>query len=324
MKTFKMKWVQGFTLVEMMLVMTIISALIYMSIGYVQQRTLALSIDRASAQMQQILNAGLSYYVNNGSWPTSINTLTTGSYLPSTGVVSPWGANAYAVSNNGALFTVTLTLPQISNQSAIANVLVGKLPLASTTGTTSTCPPSPPAPPGCVPTTTLTISASVNIPGQNLNNATAVNMTGIYHNGACVPVPSCPVGPNGVQMTPTIMVAPASVSGMSDPGTTNVYPISSFTAYATPQAAWDPAGVSGPAACSSSNNTNQMCISQVTGPGAVTQLPKGNYWRVCLQVSTEKNSVTWDNTTGQYATVIAITRCSINNENSGSSLSVWQ
>lgn len=319
MKAFKNKWVHGFTLIEMMLVMTIISAFIYMGIGYVQQRTLSLSIDRTSAQMQQILNAGLSYYVNNGSWPTDIATLTTGNYLPSTGVISPWGPNTYAVSNNGALFTVTLTLPQISNQSAIGDILVGKLPLASKTGTSTTCPPSPPAPPGCVPTTTITVSASVNIPGQNLNNATAVNMTGIYHNGACVPVPKCPVGPNGVQMIPTIMVAPASVSGMSDPGTTNVYPITSFTAYATPQAAWT--GASGPATCSSSNPRSDIgCLADSTR----APLPYGNYWRVCLQVSTEKSSIQWDNITAQYATVIAVTRCSINNENSGSGLSVWQ
>lgn len=318
MKAFKQTFVQGFTLIEMMLVMTIISAFIYMGIGYVQQRTLSLSIDRTSAQMQQILNAGLSYYVNNGSWPASIATLTTGNYLPSSGVISPWGPNAYAVSNNGTLFTVTLTLPQLANQSAIGDILVGKLPLASKTGTSTTCPPSPPAPPGCVPTTTITVSASVNIPGQDLNNATAVNMTGIYHNGACVPVPKCPVGPNGVPMTATIMVAPASVSGMSDPNTTNVYPITSFTAYATPQAAWT--GANGPAPCSSSGGTSIVC--KADGSGA--PLPNGNYWRVCLQVSTEKSSIQWDNITGQYATVIAVTRCSINNENSGSGLSVWQ
>ena len=36
------------------------------------------------------------------------------------------------------------------------------------------------------------VTAQVTTPGQNLNNARSVNFVGIYHNGACVPVPNCP------------------------------------------------------------------------------------------------------------------------------------
>lgn len=321
MKTMKQWAVKGFTLVEMLLVMTIISAIIYASIGYIQQRTLALSIDRASAQMQQVLNAGLAYYVSNQKWPADVATLQAGGYLPSTPLIDPWGGS-YTISSTPALLKVTATLPTaLVNQTVIGTVLAGKLPLASSS-TTTTTPPCPPPPTPCpAPFNTTTVTASVNIPGQNLNNATAVNFTGIYHNGACVPVPQCPTLPNGTPMVPTILVAPASVSGMND-ASTDVYPISSFTAYATgPTNYINGAGSGGPPACSSDNSNNTACyLSSVGG----TTVQTGSYWRVCLQVVTEKGAVKWAATTGQYATVTAITRCSIPNESAGSSMGVFQ
>lgn len=325
MKTMKRWAVQGFTLIEMLLVMTIISAFIYASIGYIQQRTLALSIDKASAQMQQILNAGLAYYVSNQRWPTDITTLINGGYLPATTpdpFLSPWSTSKYTLSSTSALLTVSLELPtSLANQSVVGRVLAGKLPLASSS-TATTVPPCPPPPTPCpAPYNTTTVTASVNIPGQNLNNATAVNFTGIYHNGACVPVPQCPTMPNGTAMVPSISVAPASVSGMND-GSTDVYPISSFTAYATgPTVYVNGSGSGGPPACSSDNSNNTACYLSAVGG---TTVPSGNYWRVCLQVVTEKGSVKWSAGTAQYATVTALTRCSVPNENAGSSMGVFQ
>lgn len=325
MKTMKRWAVQGFTLIEMLLVMTIISAFIYASIGYIQQRTLALSIDKASAQMQQILNAGLAYYVSNQKWPADISALISGGYLPATTpvpFVGPWGDRKYVLSSTAALLTVSLDLPtEMTNQSVVGTVLAGKLPLASSS-TVTTTPPCPPAPAPCTPPfNTTTITASVNIPGQSLNNATAVNFTGIYHNGACVPVPQCPTLPNGTAMVPTISVSPASVSGMND-GSTDVYPISSFTAYATgPTSYVNGAGAGGPPACSSDNSNNTACYLSATGG---TTVPSGRYWRVCLQVVTEKGAVKWSTGTGQYATVTALTRCSVPTENAGSSMGVFQ
>lgn len=289
----------GFSLLEMMLVGVILSMFIYMGIGYMQTRTRALMLDRASAQMQQILNAGLAYYVNNGTWPSSIAVLQSGSYLPPT-VVSPW-ATSYSISTTGGVFNVTVTLPSaLANRDSIGRILAGKLPLAtSTTG---------------APTTMIT--ASVNIPGQNLNNATAVNFAGLYHNGACVPAPTCPVDPSGANLTPQIMVVPVSVSGMAA-GDTKVYPLSSFTAFAT---ALTDLASGGPPDCGTNSTASAACYSDVYGG---TQITSGKYWRVCLQVVTENGPVTWNNTTGQYASVMAITRCGISSENTGSSFNVW-
>jgi len=44
----------GVTLLEIILVLVIISAILIMSIGYLQQRTTGMRIDRTATQIQQI------------------------------------------------------------------------------------------------------------------------------------------------------------------------------------------------------------------------------------------------------------------------------
>ncbi len=320
---------QGFTLIEMMLVAAIISAFIFMGIGYTQQRTRALQMDRTSAQMQQILNAGLSYYVNNGSWPASVTTLQTAGYLPSTGVTSPFGTS-YSVSNTTSVFTATVSLPAgYAHGSAIAQMIAGKLPFGvSTTSTPSPTPGNP------SPSSTSSISASVNIPAQNLNNVGNVSYTGVYHSGACVPVPTCPsTSASGTTITPEIQVVPVSFSGMYDPGdSSTVYPLTSITASVSGNYVNLSSG-SGPAACGNDTSTTATaCYSDatlespltMTGTGRVrTPISTGSYWRVCLYVNTQAGEVKWDGITGNYAQVLALTRCKMTNESAGSTMNVW-
>lgn len=306
---------QGFTLVEILLLMVILSSFIYMGTGYLQQRTLRLRVDKTAAQMQQILNAGMSYYVNMGMWPCAVagtcdlTTLQTGEYLPAGTIVSPWGSNAYSTSvplATKALFSVSLTLPLMSNQVAIAAVIAGKLPLAKVT----TCVAGVA---GC------TITAYVNVPGQNLSNATATNFSGLYHHGGCVPVPTCPVDKTtGVAMVPQVFVVPVSVSGVNDNGSNNVYPITSFTAYAT---GTPPGTGTSPPLCGTAiDMTSADCTSTTAGGGAPAGPYKSGddaayYWRACLQVitslgnvaTTRTDSVAW----GQQVTVAAFTRCAV-------------
>src|SRR5580704_3955793 len=112
MKMMKRQAKKGFTLIEMLLVLVIVSSLIYMLFGYVQQKTMQMRIDRTSLQMQQILNAGLSYYVGNGKWPVSVGTaynltanpsagtnlLQTNGYLPKgVTIASPFGGGNYFI-----------------------------------------------------------------------------------------------------------------------------------------------------------------------------------------------------------------------------------
>lgn len=307
---------KGFTLIEMLLVLVIISVLIYASIGYVQQRALQLRYDRTSTQMQQILNAGLAYYVFNGTWPSQMSDLTTGTavFLP-TGMKNPWGDD-YHLASTAELLYVYSRVNFISARGAFAavNVIAGTLPLAYTSNDNGGAPPSPGSP--CTATdTSCSVVGSVNIPGLNLNNASAVNFAGMYHHGACVPVPQCPVDPRtATTMIPQIMVAPVQVSGTNDGGTPpgvpnpNVYPISSFTAY-----------IKGPAATPAQCESGAWARPCPVNPN-VTQ-----YWRVCIKIVTEKGEITaatspdW----GKNQSLLAITRCAISGEPSGHDFTVF-
>jgi prepilin-type N-terminal cleavage/methylation domain-containing protein len=305
----------GFTLVEMLLVMTIVGAMLVASVKYSKQRTMAISVDRTSMQMQQILNAGLSYYVNNGKWPADLTALQP-TYIPAN-MISPYGT-AYTVdgTTNPVLFSVQTILPAaLAGGSQIAQIIAGKLPYGQT-GTASGPVLPPPAPP---PTVSAVVRGQVNIPGQNLNNLGNVSFAGIYKNGACVPAPSCPVSPSGAATTPQVFVVPASVSGMNDAASTNSYPLTSFTAFAT---TLTDVSAGGPPGCNNSTTAPvaTTCYKDTWGGTPITT---GKYWRVCLAAVTSKGRVVWDATTGQYGTVMVVTRCGINTENTGSSFTVW-
>lgn len=333
----KIRNIIGFTLIEMLLVLVIASMIIYLAIGYIQQKTLTTRIDITTLQMQQVLNAGLSYYISNSNWPASVTCLQgTGvgcsvQYLPSN-LVSPWGNNYLLVTPSTKpllyVYTQITSATASGSAAAVANTIAGKLPLAYTTSATPN-PPTAGAP--CTNTsTTCYVVASVNIPGQNLNNATAVNFAGLYSHGGCVPVPQCPVDANGNTMTPEVVIVPVSVSGLNDPNSANVYPISSFTAYAKGPPAANPPG---PPAC---DNGTQIACQPVNAPTTYTP----TYWRACLQVVTEKGDVSQTNTVanggtpsvgpppttfpwGGNVTLMAITRCAVKNEPSGSPLTVF-
>lgn len=301
----------GVTLIETMLVAVVIGMMFVMYVGYTEQRTRTLTIDRASQQMQQILNAALSYYIANGDWPTQLSDMqpapsgsSTIPYVPS-GIKSPWGGDYTAVPTGAVpstsptkymLFQVTVTLPaNLHGAAAIGSTLAGKLPF----GTSTSVAP-------------FTVTAMVNLPGQNVNNATAVNFAGLYHNGACVPVPTCPVSDgSGNPMTPEVIVSPVSLSGANDAGTTNVYPITSFTAFATGGTDASPAqcAAGGDPACDINTSSS------------------GKFWRACVQVVTSKGTVTWDTAsspaTAELPVMMAITRCIVKNEPAGSDFTVF-
>lgn len=326
---------KGFTLVEMLLVLTIVSIMLYMGIGYMQTRTEGIRIDRTSMQMQQILNAALAYYVLNGTWPTTLSTLQ-GNYLPNAIVpyLNPWGGD-YKIAIRTDTASPATFPPQfyvwtvIPGTKSMVNALATStsLPLSYTSADAGAPGASPPsvfmscttASPNC------SVVASVQVPGQNLNNARAVNFAGLYHHGGCVPVPQCPVDVNGNSMTPQIMVVPVSVSGVNDTGSNNVYPISSFTAYATSNNGSGTPTSTAPPSCRSSGATygpggGINCSSSVNGA------PASAYWRVCTQVVTERGDITStrnDAAMGAQLTVMAITRCAVNNEPAGSSFSIY-
>ncbi len=294
----------GFSLIEMMLVSGIVAGLLVMGGRYMQTKAEVATLDRASAQIQQVLNAGLSYYVNEGKWPADIAALQTAGYLPAAPVTlkSPFGT-PYTIKaippapDTSILLELSVSLPAgYRNSDAIGKILAGKLPFGTSKTTSGV----------------TTITSSVNVPGQNLNNAPSVNYASLYHDGGCVPMPKCPVDQAGNPTSPNIMVAPASVSGMNNAGSANTYPITSFTAFAVTNNDDSPPGCP---------DSTYAPVCNASGDPAGTK-----YWRVCLRIITTKGIVQLDdslpigattNTTSDYANITALTRCSIDNEPSG-------
>lgn len=319
---------QGFTLIELLLVLVIISIIIYASVGYMQQRAVQLRVDRTSAQMQQIMNAAMSFYIGHGRWPTGLTEIQDEGYLPSAvGLENPWG-QVY----NGVPYAVDATKPanfyvwtSVPGRFGPAQAISSSLPFGYTTANADSPPIGTPCGTG---TTSCNVVGFVNVPGQNLNNATAVTFAGLYKHGGCVPVPQCPVDSTGKTLIPQIMVVPVSVSGLVDDNTRNVYPISSFTAYAV--GSLDANGVptnTTPPRCTNSTSLqpdNTNCLN-TPNQGAFASA----YWRVCLDIVTEKgnvnrpNRVSGNQSWGQYVTMMAITRCSIPSAPAGSTFKVF-
>lgn len=321
---------KGFTLLEMLLVMAIIASIIFGIVTYSEQKMMQIREDRAVLQVQQILNAGLAFYLNNTKWPTSVTTdlqgdgtaANPGGYLPgpstAVNILNPWGHHYKVGSSSStgaapnAIFAVCTLINAGTASPAITTILAGRLPMAyvvngnhtadcTSTGagipSASTCTAAP-----------CTLVATVNVPGQNLNNARSVNFAGIYHNGACVPVPTCPGN-----MTAQVFLAPTSVSGMDNAsGTSEVFPLHSFTAYY--------AG-SGPLA------SPPDCVAGEADPVCANTTPGSNdtFWRACLQVITTNGEIVYTHATAEYTSILAFTRCSPNHEDtvSGSPITVW-
>jgi prepilin-type N-terminal cleavage/methylation domain-containing protein len=305
---------KGFTLIEMLLVLVVASGMMVMFITYTQQKAGQFRRDKTALQIQEVLNAGMTYYVANGFWPHQPShtdyfvfqsELVTKNYLPSpfradpyVNAVSDYGNNNYLLSDDTKTFKVFAPVPTLLEAQIIAGMVPG----------------------GFVRTSGANIfyaAGQVSIPGQNLNNARSVNFANIYSSGGCVPAPVCPA-----TMVPQILLTPVSVSGVyetptcsssSDPTTcTNVitYPVSSFTAYAKGTGANNlpiAPGSGNPTNCDGSGG------SACSLPGSAPLDPATTkYWRACLGVFTSKGKVAPSANSNQgrlMGNILAITRC---------------
>jgi prepilin-type N-terminal cleavage/methylation domain-containing protein len=326
--------IKGFSLLEMLLVLAIASSLVVLMLNYTTQKADEMRRDKTILQMQQILNAGMGFYLNKGYWPLKNATITDTlcgnswsdlsvmqpNYLPSNLLNNAYG-NPYNVgcSTVGGFYAYSeMSTP------ANAYIIAGKLPLAyvvktsdllinlSGGGAGDSIPPSQSS--SCVPSggaldpqCTVVVS-NVSIPGQNLNNARSVNFAGLYYSGSCVPAPNCPPG-----MKADILVSTAAAAGVSDAVTctSTTAPYSSFTAYArgalTSNDPVAPGSVSGkkgtvgtgPSDCKASSPALIGCVQSYTSGGnAVAFTADGTkYWRVCLSITTEKGAAVYPSTT---------------------------
>jgi Tfp pilus assembly protein PilE len=154
----------GLTLIEMMLVVTIIAVATLTGIKLLKNRAAATAIDTVVTQMQSVAQAVIEYYMTNqNQWPTSSTTASslTGladvtakyMYLSQQTLCTPFPANnSSAFCKNFATIegqSVTnagyynLVLTTDSNSSALA--IAGKLPNATASGSIVTMSVTPPS-----------------------------------------------------------------------------------------------------------------------------------------------------------------------------------
>ena len=307
----------GFSLVEMLLVIVVMSSLVIMAAKYMEQQAQTNRVKLAVGQIQMLLNAATSYYQRFDRWPGTVNTwyytntsssspmqTSTPAFLPNRVLTNPYGHQAYYwhahynylyLSTPANAFQVAFYIGTSTKQAQLGRLVAGQLPFAyyNTNGY---------------------VYAYTNIPGSKINNLMSMKFSGVYHHGACIPVPDCPTTSNsgGLAMTAQVFVTPVSVSGVNDNGSSNIYPISSFSAYAIGPSL-------SPGACANASSS-PAC----TGAG-----PSGQYWRACLQVITERGDVAVTRTDsggaawGQAVSLSAFTRCASSVQPGGSSFSIY-
>ena len=130
----------GFTLIELIFVVAIIGFIITLGLSYMAKLAERTKEKTASLQIQQILQAAMTYYVNNKAWPSNGRTTNAGvfaNYIPAISRLktNPWGVNDYwwtVQTSGGKLFTVSTTVPDSNTAARIAS----SLPNATNSGTT--------------------------------------------------------------------------------------------------------------------------------------------------------------------------------------------
>ena len=288
----------GFTLLEMLLVLVIISSVLVMMLNLSTAKMDQFRREKTAMQMQAVMTAASAYFVANNTWP-SVSTLQTAGYLPPGNIVTAWG-NAISFTGSGQAGQVKATLTG-TKATVNASIVAGLLPMATSSSGL--------------------ITAYLTIPGQNLNNAMAVNYGAVYYSGSCVPQPNCPSG-----MVASLMVMPVAVTGIQgspggctsaqDPNSCNsmsVSPVTSFRAFYT--GASGSYGLSPPDCEITGNPNNVACIF----PGGTTTAETNaasNYWRVCLEVVTT-TGLSYPSSGDTYAynegklmgNILAVTRC---------------
>lgn len=100
-----MHWKKGFTLVELLVVVLILAALAAIAIPRISQSANSAKTN-ACATNVDLLNSQIElYYANEGSWPATLDALTSdANYFPDGAPECPWGT---AYSYNSSTHRVT-------------------------------------------------------------------------------------------------------------------------------------------------------------------------------------------------------------------------
>jgi prepilin-type N-terminal cleavage/methylation domain-containing protein len=135
---------RAFTLIELLLVIAIIGILVSTGLSLLQTRAKQTKVEKTALQIQQLLQAGMAYYVDNGCWPAAKGSVPNGckvqsppdfetTYVPVGSTKNPWGNDyTWTKSENGVLFQLTTKLADDQT----ANNIAALLPSAKVTGST--------------------------------------------------------------------------------------------------------------------------------------------------------------------------------------------
>ncbi len=128
----------GFSLMEVTIAMAIVTILAGAALPKVFELYESRLIERTATEAHYLQEAAKNYYTATGSWPADVAALQATGYIPSGWTPNnPWGY-AYAVSNNGTSFSVSVRMPTKYNQALntyLPNVVVD-IPTDTTTTTT--------------------------------------------------------------------------------------------------------------------------------------------------------------------------------------------
>ncbi len=134
---------EGFTLIELLLVLTLLIIMLGFAVLTLRQHAENARINKASFEIEQVLQAAITYNTNNGKWPKD-NSGGTCTPDPNSDFVQHYLPNAQAQSSfgyyycwrakgiNKQLFSVALQVPD--NDSNLAKRLAAHLPNAIITG----------------------------------------------------------------------------------------------------------------------------------------------------------------------------------------------
>ena len=166
----------GFTLIEIMFVIAILAVVSAIGLNTYKQRTENAKLDRASLQIQQILQSGSAYYVNHVGdtepWPNSITQIEFRPYLPfggsDTAPLNPWGHDYQTITpgSQQLRFGVTTVLPS----EKLAQRLASKLPNAEVTGKTVDAEITIPGQAEFINTKTVVVASMGHFELNNANN----------------------------------------------------------------------------------------------------------------------------------------------------------
>jgi prepilin-type N-terminal cleavage/methylation domain-containing protein len=157
----------GFTLIEILFVIAILGVIAALGMSLTTQRTQKFKVEKAALQLQQMLQAGMTFYSDNkNTWPNDCTASSTSidccdeisankfcPYLPqwvkgtASGAypVNPWGNRFYwqkvAASATVSNFQVSIVTPS----AVVAQQLAALLPNAKVTGSTISTMVSPPS-----------------------------------------------------------------------------------------------------------------------------------------------------------------------------------